>query len=219
MANSKVLREVHTGLAPLNKDSKTHEMTLTDVISSILSKKKFDVSISWDSKIHVNEIVSLLKKRDKNTKYSFRLEKSFLKPDGGILYIRDSYNNKFPILITEMKQQGTNSLRIKEGKNTQAKGNAIERLGKNVIGFKELCGNDIFPFVAFISGCDFVDSSTIVDRVRTIARFQELNKLNFNAGSFFLKETSFSYEEMEKVLTRVIRKSISYYKNKVKNLV
>jgi len=59
-----------------------------------------------------------------------------MRPDGGILYIVTKDEQKYPILITEMKNQGTNDLRLKEGKKKQAKGNAIERLGKNVIGFR-----------------------------------------------------------------------------------
>ena len=52
------------------------------------------------------------------------------------MYIVTKDEQKYPILITEMKNQGTNDLRLKEGKKKQAKGNAIERLGKNVIGFR-----------------------------------------------------------------------------------
>ena len=40
------------------------------------------------------------------------------------------------ILISEVKSQGTNDAREKEGKSKQAMGNAIERLGKNMIGFR-----------------------------------------------------------------------------------
>ncbi|MCQ3807647.1 MAG: hypothetical protein KTV16_10300 [Acidimicrobiia bacterium] len=54
-----------------------------------------------------------------------------------------------------------------EGKPKQAKGNAIERLGKNVIGFRTAMMNEaIVPFVCFGSGCDFADDSSILDRGR-----------------------------------------------------
>lgn len=55
-----------------------------------------------------------------------------------------------------MKNQGTNDRRAREGLPRQAKGNAIERLGKNVIGLRAaLMRESIFPFVCFGYGCDF----------------------------------------------------------------
>jgi type II restriction enzyme len=42
----------------------------------------------------------------------------------------------YPVLIAEVKNQGTNDLRAEEGLLKQAKGNAIERLGKNLLGLR-----------------------------------------------------------------------------------
>ena len=60
---------------------------------------------------------------------------TYLQPDGGVIYLTDRDNNMYPILIGEVKKQGTNDKREEEGKGKQAQGNAVERLGKNVIGF------------------------------------------------------------------------------------
>ncbi len=46
------------------------------------------------------------------------------------------------MLIVEVKNQGMNDLRAVEGKPRQAKGNAIERLGNNVIGFRTAMVNE-----------------------------------------------------------------------------
>ena len=87
----------------------------------------------------------------------------------------------YPILITEVKNQGTNALRIKEGLKEQARGNAIERLGKNVIGLRTaLSSESIFPFVCFGFGCDFSSLFSILDSVVTIAMFGMLNKTYFH---------------------------------------
>jgi hypothetical protein len=68
-----------------------------------------------------------------------------------------------PFLITEVKNQGTNDLRAKEGLRKQARGNAIERLGKNVIGFRmALLHESIFLFACFGDGCDFAPDSSII---------------------------------------------------------
>ncbi|ECR3383320.1 hypothetical protein F1P91_03320 [Campylobacter jejuni] len=57
-----------------------------------------------------------------------------IKPDGGVLFLRKKDDRKFKkiLLITEAKRQGTNDIRTKQGKNKQATGNAIERLGKKL---------------------------------------------------------------------------------------
>ena len=144
-----------------------------------------------------------------------------MRPDGGILSIRDKDGNLFPVLIVEVKNQGTNDLRKAEGKPPQAKGNAIERLGKNVIGFRTaMLSEGITPFVCFGDGCDFADSSTILDRVVTIAMFGPLNHVQvvnegehgrFNRGSFFFREAAWTSEEMEEVMYEVAERSVSYY--------
>lgn len=61
-----------------------------------------------------------------------------------------------PLPIAEVKNQGTNELRAEEGKARQAMGNAVEHLGKNVIGLRAaMLSEAIFLFVCFGYGCDF----------------------------------------------------------------
>ncbi len=75
-----------------------------------------------------------------------------IKPDGGVLFLRKKDDRKFKkiLLITEAKRQGTNDIRTKQGKNKQATGNAIERLGKNLTGIKAMLNHEkITPFVCF----------------------------------------------------------------------
>ena len=129
----------------------------------------------------------------------------------------------YPIVISEVKNQGTNDLRLKEGKKKQAKGNAIERLGKNVIGFRTaLMRESIFPFVCFGYGCDFAPDSSILDRVTTIAMFGKLNKTylyneeqgKFNRGSFYFREKKWSVNEMFEIMKDIAERSVLYYFSK-----
>ena len=131
---------------------------------------------------------------------------------------------QFPILIAEVKNQGTNDARAREGLPKQAKGNAIERLGKNVIGLRTaLRSETIFPFVCFGYGCDFADDSSIRDRVTTIAMFGELNKTYlhalgpysiFDRGSFYFREDPWGVDEMADILFDVAKRSVQYYFSK-----
>jgi type II restriction enzyme len=149
---------------------------------------------------------------------------SAMRPDGGILSLVAQDAVRHPILITEKKNQGTNDLRVAEGKGKQAKGNAIERLGKNVIGFRAAMLNEaIFPFVCFGDGCDFAAESSILDRVVTIAMFGRLNMEHlhnqgprgvFNRGSFYFRVAEWTESEMIDLCYPVAEKSIYYYFSK-----
>ena len=188
-------------------------------------RKKFNVSLHHKSNLYLKDVIADLKKRYKDVDFTYFFDTSSMRPDGGILYL-DSKDGKesFPILITEVKNQGTNDLRLLEGKPKQSKGNAIERLGKNVIGFRTaLLHEAIFPFVCFGDGCDFAPDSSILDRVVTVAMFGNLNKtrvhnegLNgiFNRGSFYFRQKKWTVEEMQKVMTEVAEKSVYYYFSK-----
>ena len=147
-----------------------------------------------------------------------------MRPDGGILSLKALDGALFPILIVEVKNQGTNDLRREEGLPKQAKGNAIERLGKNVIGFRTaMLAETINPFVCFGYGCDFHEDSSILDRVVTVAMFGPLNKIHltnegdngqFNRGSFFFREKQWTAREMRDVMWTIAERSIFYYFSK-----
>ena len=88
-----------------------------------------------------------------------------MRPDGGIIFA--NFNGiDYPIFIGEDKVQGTNDLRLSEGKPRQSTGNAIERAAKNIRGCEMLCAHmNAFPYVIFASGCDFHKSETIAKRI------------------------------------------------------
>ena len=209
VASSKMEKEVMIALAQTEK----------------YIRKKFNVFLHHKSNLYLKDVVADLKTRYKDVDFTFFVDTASMRPDGGILYlVSKDEKEKFPILITEVKNQGTNDLRLSEGKPKQAKGNAIERLGKNVIGFRTaLLHEAIFPFVCFGDGCDFAPGSSILDRVVTIAMFGNLNKtrvhnegLNgiFNRGSFYFRHKRWTAGEMQKVMTEVAEKSVYYYFSK-----
>ena len=102
-------------------------------------------------------------------------KKPFIRPDGGVLYL--IFNGiKYPILVGEAKQQGTNDERKKEGKKKQSMGNAIERATKNFLElrcFYKPFG--YFPYHIFISGCDFRKGSSIIDRTDVLTEYEPRN--------------------------------------------
>lgn len=198
------------------------KLSIEKVINKLKNNNDFqNINFHHDNKIYISSIISDLKEKIPNEEWFYNFNKSSLKPDGGILYIKDKNNSKFPILITEMKKQGTNDIVITKTGKKQAQGNAIERLGKNVIGFRTwMKTENIFPFVCFGWGCDFDEKSSILDRVVTIAEFGKLNQINIHntehtkRGSYYFRKDPFIIDELVNIMCQIAEASIYYYFSK-----
>lgn len=226
MAKKEQLREIRRGLI-INRTSKREDKQCEKVVKSVLFslENEFGVKIEWKKRIYLKDIITFLREKFPNVEFADpEKSSSFMTPDGGISFLIDKSGSKYPILIAEVKNQGTNDLRAKEGKKKQAQGNAVERLGKNVIGFKTYMLNEsIFPFVCFGDGCDFEKGSSILDRVLTIAMFGKMNTDHtfnegkngiFNRGSYYFRSEYWTAGEMEDILHEVAKRSIYYYFSK-----
>lgn len=196
----------------LNKTSKNQEKELEEIVFKVKERleDKYNIDIVFEKKIYISEIVDKLNKLY-NKKHCFESEKSFINPDGGFLFVNVN-NEKLPILISEVKNQGTNDRRIREGKKKQAKGNAIERLGKNVIALRRFTEKEkIFPFVCFGYGCDFEKKSTILDRIYSISGFNPMNEINLEYGSFFFQEEKQSKRNVYFKMLKIAEESLKHY--------
>lgn len=223
MAQKARLRQNRYGTV-INTTSSKQELQLGDALVDATERltEKFGVTFRHDKTVKLTEIVGSLRQRFPSVSFGDPLGNTYMSPDGGILSILAADGGRtFPVLITEVKNQGTNDLRAAEGLKKQAMGNAIERLGKNVIGFRAMMLEDgIIPFVCFGYGWDFHEGSSILDRVKTIAMFGELNRVNvvpegeeglFNRGSFFFRLEPWTLEEMSDVMFDVGSRAIHYY--------
>jgi len=208
----------------INVTSSKQELQLVEALSDATEHliERFRLQLRHDKRVMLSHIVDSLKASFPSVEFGEPLPNTFMSPDGGILSIlSEDSGQTFPILITEVKNQGTNDLREADGLKRQAMGNAIERLGKNVIGFRTMMLEEgITPFVCFGYGWDFQEGSSILDRVKTIAMFGELNRVNvvpegeeglFNRGSFFFRQEPWSREEMTSVMVDVGTRAIHYY--------
>jgi len=211
----------------INITSKRQESALMRAVVRVrmaLTKEfpglRFDQEPQW----FLVDVIESLKQQFPDVAFCSCFETSSMKPDGGILSVLGRGQKRFPILISEKKNQGTNDLRELQGKRKQAKGNAIERLGKNVIGFRaSLLAESIFPFICFGDGCDFADDSSIVDRVKTISMFGSLNQIHlhnegpngaFNRGTYYFRVPEWTEDEMFSLSLEVARRSVLYYFSK-----
>lgn len=213
----------------INTTSKRQESSIIQalqlVVDEISHKFGSSVSLVHDNQWYLSDIVKDLNRTFPDVYFHYHFDTSSIRPDGGILYIKGKPGDalRYPILISEVKNQGTNDLRVREGLPRQSRGNAIERLGKNLIGLRSaLMRESIFPFVCFGYGCDFAKDSSILDRVSTMAMFGRLNKTylyneengRFNRGSFYFREDEWSVDEMFTIMLDIAERSILYYFSK-----
>lgn len=215
----------------INKKSKEEEKQCLRAVQRVMEKMQArGINVEWESTLDLQEVVNVLKAKFPDEDFSGLVKtkrKNTMKPDGGFLYIVDTAEKRYPILISEVKNQGTNDARLAEGKRKQAVGNAIERLGKNVIGLRAyMLSEQIFPFVCFGDGCDFADGSSILNRVVTIALFGPLNVNNtkntgpegiFNRGSFYFREQMWTEDELFERMLEVANTAVEYYFDKYGN--
>lgn len=224
MSHKEQLRKQRINTVINGISSKQEKLLVTAVenVSQRLLAHFPGLKIFWEKEKKLCDAIVELQRVFPDIRFANVLPTSSMKPDGGILYVSSvDEKQSFPILITEKKNQGTNDKRKSEGLKRQAKGNAIERLGKNVIGFRTwMLSEHVFPFVCFGDGCDFENGSSILDRVVTIAMFGELNKENvmsegpnyeFNRGSFYFREEPWTEKEMEDISFSVAVKAVHYY--------
>ena len=222
MAKRDQLRGLRTGTV-INVTSKAQEKDVDRALKLVVEQLRAfaPLALIHNKEWKLDAIVAHLKKHFADVDFHRHFETSAIRPDGGILRLVANDKEEFPILIAEVKNQGTNDLRKTEGLPRQAKGNAIERLGKNVIGLRAaLRSESIFPFVCFGYGCDFAHDSSIRDRVTTIAMFGELNKTYlhdqgahgiFDRGSFYFREMKWSIDEMVEIMMDIAKRSVQYY--------
>lgn len=230
MARKDQLRAQRSGTV-INATSKQQETEIIKALKRVVdyldNEFKARISLVHEKQWRLKDIVGELKETYPEVDFHYHFDTSSIRPDGGILYIRGKPGNRltYPILIAEVKNQGTNVLRIQEGLPKQAKGNAIERLGKNLIGLRTaLMRESIFPFVCFGYGCDFEPDSSILDRVSTMAMFGKLNTTylhdkegnRFNRGSFYFRSEKWSVDEMVAIMTDIAERAVLYYFSKYK---
>lgn len=228
MANKERLRELRADTI-INATAKQQESELIKALYKVVEylEDRFAkrITLSHKKQWLLRDIINELRPYFPDIDLHCHFNNTSMKPDGGILSIKSIKDSTltYPILISEVKNQGTNDLRAKEGLRKQARGNAIERLGKNLIGFRTaLLRESIFPFVCFGYGCDFEETSPILDRISTMAMFGRLNKSylhneedgRFNRGSFYFRAERWTADEMFDIMKDIAERAVLYYFSK-----
>ncbi|AGM25249.1 EcoRI family type II restriction endonuclease [Spiroplasma chrysopicola] len=183
--------------------------------------------ISFTKALSIDFMLKMIKSKTKRREYYHDYNDRTIKPEGGFILLRSNHDPDFCriILISELKRQGTNDQRLQEGKKKQAKGNAIERLGKNLIGIRAMMMHEkITPFICFGWGCDFNHEDTYIDsklfmmnefyKINTIYVFKKDGGSDYNyfaPVSMFFREERWTIEEMYEYMKEIAETAFRYY--------
>ena len=232
MSNSDRLRKTASsiggGKGIFGKDALGHEVGMQKAVEKlclILQEEYPELIFFWKKKITKREIAS---KINPKMPYNPEVERSFISPDGGVLFVK-YMNKEYPILISEAKKQGTiffnkdgtlkkdlteTQIKLAKSGKEQGKGNAIERSYKNIDEFKLYCeGLNYFPYVLFACGKDFEDGSSILDRLDAMTRYESKN-VNYVADlpqkvTVYVQKNYFTANEMFDKIYDVAKTSLN----------
>ncbi len=146
----------------------------TSVAAMELLKKEFPkLEFRYRRSLTKKEINEALQKVDKSLGQTLFLPKAQIKPDGGIIEVRDDYGNWRVVVVSEAKYQGKDIENVKNGelvgkKNNQTlmdAGNAIERAHKNICEIANyMLTEAYFPYILFLEGSNFLTEDIVIHR-------------------------------------------------------
>lgn len=176
-------------------EAKKHDKSVYEVavdVLKFLGKEYPKLEFRHRNTITKQEINDVLNKLDPELGVTLYLSDSSIKPDGGVIEVKDDNDNWRVILVSEAKHQGKDIENIKNGtlvgkekdQDLMAAGNAIERAHKNIREIANfMLSESYFPYVMFIEGSNFLTENIAVQRpdgrvVNLIYNSGTLNRLD-----------------------------------------
>ncbi|AFW93845.1 MULTISPECIES: EcoRI family type II restriction endonuclease [Nostocales] len=158
------------------KEAKSHDIAVGQISRLVIKQleKEFpQLSFKYKTSISKKEINEALQKLDSQLGQTLFVPNSRIKPDGGIIQVKDDNGNWRVVLVTEAKHQGKDIENIHKGKlvgtdNNQdlmAAGNAIERSHKNISEIANfMLSKSHFPYILFLEGSNFLTETISIKR-------------------------------------------------------
>lgn len=158
------------------EEAKLHDMTVGEISHHVIERLKEEfpkLSFRYKSSVRKEEINAALQKVDQELGQTLYVPNSSIKPDGGIIEVKDDNGEWRIIIVSEAKHQGKDIENIKAGKlvgkkndqDLMAAGNAIERSHKNISEIANLMlAESHFPYVLFLEGSNFLTETIKVKR-------------------------------------------------------
>ncbi|EJC49285.1 EcoRI family type II restriction endonuclease [Helicobacter pylori] len=156
-------------------EARLHDMGVSSISKLVMRKLENEfknLSFRHRASITKEEINSVLQGLDDELGKTLFIQSSKIKPDGGIIEVKDDGNWRV-ILITEAKHQGKDIENIQKGilvgkysnQDLMQAGNAIERAYKNIAEMANFMLKELhFPYILFLEGSNFLTQTISVKR-------------------------------------------------------
>lgn len=174
LTNQHKLSQGVTGI--FGDGAKSHDITvgkISHLVIEQLKKEYPQLTFRYRTSVKKEEINEALKKVDKDLGQTLFVSNSRIKPDGGIIEVKDDNDNWRIVLVSEAKHQGKDIENIIIGKlvgtaNNQdlmVAGNAIERSHKNISEIGNfMLSESHFPYILFLEGSNFLTETISIER-------------------------------------------------------
>ena len=176
-------------------EAKAHDAEVSRVALVVLEALKHEfpqLAFRHRKSIAKKEINEALRAIDQDLGQTLFLIDSSIKPDGGIIEVKDDNGRWRVVLVSEAKHQGKDIENIACGKlvgkngdqDLMAAGNAIERAHKNISEIANfMLAENHFPYALFLDGSNFLTHNVTVTRpdgrkVTLVYNSGELNRLD-----------------------------------------
>ena len=182
-------KESHGVVGIFGDEARSHDATvgvISQHVIKYLENKYPQLTFRYRTSITKEEINQALQKLDKELGQTLFVPNSSIKPDGGIIEVKDDNDKWRIVLVSEAKHQGKDIENIKQGKlvgknndqDLMAAGNAIERSHKNISEIANfMLSESHFPYVLFLEGSNFLTETISVTRPDG-----RVVKLEYNSG-------------------------------------
>lgn len=156
--------------------AKSHDVSvgeLSQVVLAHLEREFPQLVFRHRRAIKKDEINQVLHSLDEHLGQTLFVKNAEIRPDGGVLEVKDDDGNWRVVLVSEAKHQGKDIANITEGKfvgknkdqDVMAAGNAIERSHKNISEMANfMLKESHFPYVLFLTGSNFLTETVAVER-------------------------------------------------------
>jgi len=158
------------------ENAQKHDIAVNDfskVVFETLKKDFPNLKFRFRDSIDKKEINEKLNSVDSRLGVTIFVAKASIKPDGGIIEVKDKEGKWRIVLVCEAKHQGNDIENISKGvlvgKNNNQElmvaGNAIERSHKNINEIRNIMIDEKhFPYILFLQGSNFLTEPITVKR-------------------------------------------------------
>jgi type II restriction enzyme len=148
--------------------AKKHDLNVGDISKIVLKQLQEEYpqfTFRYKKTIQKKEINQVLKKMHSELGQTLFIPNSSIKPDGGIIQVKDDNDEWRVVLVSEAKFQGKDIENIKKGlqvgklnnQDLMSGGNAIERSHKNISEIRNfMIYESHFPYVLLLEGSNFL---------------------------------------------------------------